>query len=86
MKVSSIQSPTFGIRQKETILKDSKDKVVITQGSINSKHVTIFNQYHENNLTTKLIYLQDKFLNLLKFKLIRFVDGKKQQLIKQTKI
>lgn len=72
------------IRKQQNLGKDRIDAVY---GVINNKRISIYSQYKDNELVSKLYYLQDQFFNLLKLKLVGFKDGKKTKtFIKQTKI
>lgn len=87
MKVGSIQKVNFGIRKSESSRILGKDRIDAVYGVVNNKRISIYSQYKDNELVSKLYYLQDQFFNLLKLKLVGFKDGKKTKtFIKQAKI
>ena len=74
-----------GIFRREKITCVGKDKIISTDGIINNKEITVYRQYLDNKLVSKLYFLSDKFGNFLKLKLVAFTDGEKKVLLKQSK-
>lgn len=74
-----------GIFRREKITCVGKDKIISTDGVVNNKQITVYRQYLDNKLVSKLYFLSDRLGNFLKLKLLAFKDGEKKVLLKQSK-
>jgi len=87
MIVGGIQQPiiTNGIYQYSKSVVVGKERVDTVVGKFKDKQITVYSQYTDNNLITKLYYIQDKFLNMIKFKFLKIDGNKKTLLLKGEK-
>jgi len=82
MKVDIIKSPSFGIYHHSKTRTVGDTTVKTMTGYTNGKKITIYSEYENNKLIGKLYYLEDKFMNFLKFKLLSIENGKVKKLVK----
>ena len=82
MKVGQIQGLNFGIYDHSSTRTVGDTTVKKIVGYTNGKKISIYSQYENNTLTGKLYYLEDKFMNFLKFKLLSIENGKVKKLVK----
>ena len=84
MEVPKIQGPGFGIYRKHKTHTVGDNTSYSITGFTNDKKVTVYTQYENGEKIGKLYYVEDKFLNWLKFKLQHFRKGKVvRELIKE---
>ena len=86
MKVERINSTTFGVRKKEHVRTLGNETIKSVEGTINGKKITVYEEYTDNILMSKLHYLSDSLGNFIKLKITQFQDGKKiRTLIRKRK-
>ena len=85
MRVERINRIPFGVRKTEHITKIGNETIHTIEGDINHKHLTIYEDYSNDELTTKIKYLSDEVGNWIETKIEEFKDGKKVKSIVQKK-
>ena len=83
MRIESIDAKTFGIFQNITTIQRGNETLRTIRGVYKNKEISISSQYENGSLIGKLYYVQELLGKFIKFKLLKFENGKKRILLKQ---